>query len=1300
MNEKERRSKEAIQAALEACASEPFDQASLNLFDVLGYRSEKRLVLHPNNADTFLETFANQKPFNQEQALVSDWEAVDFLFQLTDAEIQSGDQGSLEFSSKGKFEGANIESYLFFAIKLKKPRYTRTQLSAITRAINRLFSMPVMLLFRHGDTITFSIIRRRIHKRDESKDVLQKVTLIKDISFADPLRAHIEILNDLSLPALYDEFYFHNFVGLHQAWEKRLDTYALNERFYREIADWYFWTSQHPDVVYPRDVKTEDGRSIFVIRLLTRLIFCWFLQEKGLIPRDLFRRRSAEKMLQDFSPKVGTYYQAFLQNLFFATLNQDPEKRGFRLKAKKFPDPNRGVTNLYRYANLLKQPDTLLEMFESVPFVNGGLFDCLDEVYQNKEGTPNVRLDDFSEEKKNLLCIPNEIFFGEERDLDLSEVYGDKRRRKEKVAGLIEILNRYKFTVEENTPLEQEIALDPELLGKVFENLLASYNEDTRTTARKATGSFYTPREIVSYMVDETLIAYLRGVFDTSAQTEKNSEATLRKVFSAGPEHFENPFLPEETDILIHAIDRVKVLDPACGSGAFPMGALHRLVDLLRKFDPENERWHEIQRQKAIQETGEAFKIGDKEERQSRLLEIDEVFEQNASDYGRKLYLIENCIYGVDIQPIACQIAKLRFFIALIVDQNVNPKAPNFGVRPLPNLETRIIAANTLLHSEKPQFQLILPMVGQIREELEHIRHAYFNARTPSTKAKCREQDSKLRKKLADLLSRDGGLPDETAQILAGWDPYDQNANAKFFDPEWMFGLKSAAVRVTRVSGGVPQEISGYFDIILGNPPYVRQEQIKDQKPVFKNHYDCFTGTADLYVYFYERSIKLLKPGGAFAFITSNKWYRAAYGEKLRAWLVTNTCILQLIDFGDAPVFTAISYPTIVILQRIVPSADNRANEIRAFNWRPGPLIEEFANLFEKQNFGLPQSSLKSDGWRLEGSVKLKLLAQIRAAGVPLGDYVKGRFYRGILTGLNEAFVVDRATRDRLIAEHPLSAEVLKPYLRGRDVKRWRVEPQDLWLIFTRRGIDLKRYPAILNHLKQYKKQLMPGAPGGRKPGSYEWYEIQDNIAYWQEFEKPKVILGIFMNKPTYAYDESGFYHNNALYLIGGASSFLVAILNSSVNWWFLKNISTDLQNGYLQALKQNQMPIPIPLATEVQKGKIGMLVEYCRFIPPNLQGTSANNRSQSLMLDYFEVLINGLVYELFFPEDMHSYRINLFKLVEEARLPVLADIPEKQRYSRLQEIYERISNDRHPIRGCLESLKSLEVVRIIEGEN
>ena len=742
------------------------------------------------------------------------------------------------------------------------------------------------------------------------------------------------------------------------------------------------------------------------------------------------------------------------------------------------------------------------------------------------------------------------------------------------------------------------------------------------------------------------------------------------------------------------------------------MGALHRLVDLLRKLDPQNEQWREIQRQKAIQETEEAYNIGDKEERQSRLIEIDEVFEQNASDYGRKLYLIENCIYGVDIQPIACQIAKLRFFIALIVDQNMNPKAPNFGVRPLPNLETKIVAANTLLHVEKPQFQLILPLVGQIREELDHIRHAYFNARTPSTKAKCREQDSKLRKKLADLLRGNGGMPDETAGKLAAWDPYDQNAHAEFFDPEWMFGLNATVVKFTRVSGGVPQDIRGYFDIIFGNPPYVRQEQIKEQKPVFKNHYDCFTGTADLYVYFYERSVKLLKPGGAFAFITSNKWYRAAYGEKLRSWLAGNTRILQLIDFGDAPVFTAISYPTIVILQRIFPSADEKANEIRAFNWQPGPPIEEFAELFRKQSFGLPQNSLKSDGWRLESNVKLKLLERIRAAGIPLGEYVKGRFYRGILTGLNEAFVVDRPTRDRLIAEHPSSGEVLKPFLRGRDVKRWRVEFDEQYLIKIESSenkehpwsgkspakaetIFANTYPAIYEHFKSFRHQLVE-----RYDQGHFFWELRA-CAYWDEFKHPKIIYPELAETSQFAYDSLLRTADCTLYIIPFGEKYLLGFLNSSVFRFLYPRMSPKVRGGFMRYKAQYLEDVPVPNCPIRRKASFDVVIDYLLWLsrPNSINNKKDQGEPNVLLQRYFERLIDGLVYELFFPDDLHSHRINLFKLVDEARFPVLADIPEKQRFSGLQEIHERISNDRHPICGCLESLKSIEVVRIIEGE-
>jgi adenine-specific DNA-methyltransferase len=530
--------KQAIVDALRDFASRPAGDAGIRVLEALGYASDKRIPFAPNTPDQFVATFAQERPLNEQQALLSHWESVDLLFQLTDDEVRAAatKQQLLAFESQGQWDGKIIQSYLFAVIALERDQYSRTELAGITRAVNRLFSMPVLLLFRYGDLLSVAIIDRRLSKRDQAKDVLEKVTLIKDIVVADPLRAHVEILYDLSLPALHDEFEFHNFVGLHQAWQKRLSTYALNQRFYREVADWYFWALTSPGVTLPRSVEAiqdqeerEKQRSIFFIRLLTRLVFCWFLQEKRLIPRDLFRPRVAKELLEDFSPKSGTYYRAFLQNLFFATLNQDQDKRDWRRKCKtpRSRDGNRGVTNLWRYQDLLSDPQRLEFLLrDQIPFVNGGLFDCLDDVRDDRK-QPNVRLDDFSEEKGNTLCLPNELFFGEEREVDLSDVYDDKRHKHERVRGIVEILSRYKFTVEENTPLEEEIALDPELLGKVFENLLASYNEDTRTTARKALGAFYTPREIVRYMVDQSLRSYLSG------QLSGLSAAALDDLFAS-----------------------------------------------------------------------------------------------------------------------------------------------------------------------------------------------------------------------------------------------------------------------------------------------------------------------------------------------------------------------------------------------------------------------------------------------------------------------------------------------------------------------------------------------------------------------------------------------------------------------------------------------------------------------------------------------------------------------------------------------------------------------------------------------
>ena len=278
-------------------------------------------------------------------------------------------------------------------------------------------------------------------------------------------------------------------------------------------------------------------------------------------------------------------------------MGKDAKGQPFRIFAKDEGFQKNRATydgnNLYRYESLFRESEEdALANFADIPFLNGGLFECLD---RTEEGTnKKLYLDGFSRTVKKRAVVPDRLFFDGGETADLSAAYGDKKHKAEKVTGLIQILNRYKFTIVENTPIDQEIALDPELLGKVFENLLASYNEETKTTARKQTGSFYTPRPIVDYMVDESLKAHLaRALIEKARMKEPDVLAGLDLLFAYTEK--QHPFISAEVDCLITAIDTVKVLDPACGSGAFPMGVLHKLVYILGKVDPDNNRWKQTQ---------------------------------------------------------------------------------------------------------------------------------------------------------------------------------------------------------------------------------------------------------------------------------------------------------------------------------------------------------------------------------------------------------------------------------------------------------------------------------------------------------------------------------------------------------------------------------------------------------------------------------------------------------------------------------------------------------------------------------
>lgn len=898
----EQEKKYAIKSAIGGFSEKNLTEQSISFFKTLGYNTKRRDPFISKTYQEFHDRFDDsleEKNFNEVKALIKDWKYIDLLFQLTKNEVS--DQENLFNTGKVKWEGEDketvIETYLFFAIELSNSDYSRSQLAQITREINKIFSMPAMLLFKYGDHLTLSIINRRLNKKDTQKDVLEKVTLIKDISVKKPHRAHLEILFDLSFDELKRKYKFTNFVELHNVWQKTLDIKELNKKFYRELSNWYFWAINK--VSFPNDITddTDDTKynSESIIRLITRLIFIWFIKEKNLIPERIFDKKELPKLIKGFREKSSkVYYRAILQNLFFATLNQKIEDRKFAndggyLKHRV----DYGIKNLYRYADdFLISKEEVIQLFRQVPFLNGGLFDCLDrENHDNKV----IYLDGFSRNSKKQAQVPDELFFSKEKSIDLSDVYSDKRKKNEKVKGLFKIFDNYKFTVAENTPIEEEVALDPELLGRVFENLLASYNPETKTTARKQTGSFYTPREIVNYMVDESLKAYLKQKLETEADMDPEiAEYRLKPLLEYTEKN--HPFNALETHILVKAIDNCKIIDPACGSGAFPMGILHKLVFILQKLDPQNEIWRRVQLEKAIKETENTFKLGDKKEREERLIEINNTFDENVSnpDYARKLFLIENCIYGVDIQPVAAQISKLRFFISLVVDQKADKNKDNLGIIPLPNLETKFVTANTLIGIDKPKVGEFVGSifdnikVKELEEKIKEIRHKLFRAKTALKKRKLREDEQKLREEMGKIL-KNSGWSNKSARQLAKWDPYDQNASSDFFDPEWMFGIKDG------------------FDIVIGNPPYLESRHPsfnKKLKLIYQKNCELrwgedskyITKGADLLVYFLELSIKIINNKGNILLITQNAWLDTSYGTSFQKFLVKHTNVLCVLD--------------------------------------------------------------------------------------------------------------------------------------------------------------------------------------------------------------------------------------------------------------------------------------------------------------------------------------------------------------------------------------------------------------------
>lgn len=815
-----------------------------------------------------------------------------FLGSIDDATLRGTDE-ALSLNDEIHRIDQHYKGIMAFALEAKPgTSLTRTEIATLTRALNRISkAAPVALVIRYGDRIALALCERTPYVQSgHTGEKPGVVNILRDIKYNDPHRGHLDILSELQVsgPTTFEELY--------KKWFEVFNSETLTKRFYQDLSNWYALALTV--INFPNNINTNEDNTKYnqegAIRLITRLIFVWFLKEKNLIPSELFDPKYiGEKLLKDFNPQAPTgwieetvrqshYYRGILQNLFFATLNCPLTKEGSKVvDQRRFKDKGRSqfdVNTLMRYKDLFKDPDLFIEICNKVPFLNGGLFDCLDE----KE--KGMYYDGFSERPESIrkLCIPDYLFFSDNIKADLSSFYDDPKHKNDNVNGLIRIFNHYKFTIEENTPIEKEVALDPELLGKVFENLLALYEPDSHEVVRNITGSFYTPRNVVQFMVEESLVAHLNRVVGSELESQ------YRKLLSYTDDSYE--LTEEQRKAIIQALFTCKILDPACGSGAFPMGILQQMVHVLTKIDPDNSQWREKVIEEAERDSADAFRTQSEKERNERLEDIKRSFNEkiNGPDYARKLYLIENCIYGVDIQPIAIQISKLRFFISLVIDQKCNnDPTDNYGIRPLPNLEAKFVAANSLICLNKTSTLGDTMEVLSLKKEIKQMSHRIlYGIKSYSRKKELIKKITEKRLQLAKELNSIGMYSFSESLILAQWDMFNQNSYADFFDSDWMFGITKG------------------FDIVIGNPPYfLYQASHKEEISLLRKSNDlksAFGGKLNAYKLFIAKSLSsFVVPCGFLCFIFQNSFLADKQANIIRREVLINNRIIFIDSYPE-----------------------------------------------------------------------------------------------------------------------------------------------------------------------------------------------------------------------------------------------------------------------------------------------------------------------------------------------------------------------------------------------------------------
>ncbi len=780
---------------------------------------------------------------------------------------------------------------------------------------------------------------------------------------------------------------------------------------------------------------------------------------------------SAEYFNPALYPSDTEYYRESLQTLFFKTLNE--------------PYSNR--TNIRDVLDL------------ETPYLNGGLF----------APHGNDWLLDSS------LEFPKEFF---ER--------------------LFEHFQKFNFTVDESTPEFEQVAIDPEMLGRVFESLLATQVEETGEHARKAKGTFYTPREIVFFMCREAIRAHLLS----ERESDESYSKSIRHVLETSDQDWAKAGTNSLRDVpkehreqILTSISNLRSIDPACGSGAFPLGLLNVLTKVVLRLTPD----------------------------------------ANAHDVKAKI--LQNSIYGVDIEPMAIEISKLRAWLSLIVEE---AKKPN-EVQPLPNLEFKFVCANSLIPLAGAD-ETTLFDDGSIEAELQEIREKYFATKDPSKKAK-------LKERFAKAVTQETVLFGEATRStqLRSFKPFEDNSVADFFDPSAMFGFEK-------------------FDVVIGNPPYVRHEKIK-YKNLLKD-YSIFQSTADLYTYFYELALKYVVDGGIVSYITSSKFGRALYGEKLRNLLSSQTTIDLIVDYGSSHVFTAITN-TWVLQARKTPASYGHQIEIK-------PNISEPGN-------HISQAQLNESSWAFLDGDREVLIDHIKS----IGSTVRSLGYQinyGLKTGCNEAFVIDEKTKDFLLEQDPKNRDIIKPLLRGRDIGQYEIKPVKVWILATKNGLDIERdYPRVAHFLRTKNTELS-NRPENRGDRGTHWMNLRD-CAYYAEMESTKIVWIELSDKNKFALSTAGEYLLNGSWMVqGDYMKPLLAILNSTLILYYFRFFANSSGMGTTQWRKYAVEDLPLPDFSKVEPKLLSMLEILVD------KRNALDNSNEHVEGQELEGRINQIVYSLY----------------------------------------------------------------------